>query len=93
MSIENEYELNMNKKNAIIAYLNNSLNDMYQVMSDVSLSDEQRKQAISTIMNNAALVAQDSRFVDYDKEEVNDMVGFFGFNLQENQKGNNSKTM
>ena len=93
MSIENEYELNMNKKNAIIAYLNNSLKDMYQVMSDTSLSDEQRKQAISTIMNNATLVSQDSRYVDYEKEEVTDMVSYFGFDLQENQKDNNSKTM
>ena len=93
MSIENEYELNMNKKNAIIAYLNNSLKDMYQVMSDASLSDEQRKQAISTIMNNATLVSQDSRYVDYEKEEVTDMVSYFGFDLQENQKDNNSKTM
>lgn len=93
MSIENEYELNMNKKNAIIAYLNNSLKDMYQAMSDTSLSDEERKQAISTIMNNATLVSQDSRYVDYEKEEVTDMVSYFGFDLQENQKDNNSKTM
>ena len=93
MSIENEYELNMNKKNAIIAYLNNSLKDMYQAMSDTSLSNEQRKQAISTIMNNATLVSQDSRYVDYEKEEVTDMVSYFGFDLQENQKDNNSKTM
>ena len=83
----------MNKKNAIIAYLNNSLKDMYQVMSDTSLSDEERKQAISTIMNNATLVSQDSRYVDYEKEEVTDMVSYFGFDLQENQKDNNSKTM
>lgn len=83
MSIENEYESNMNKKNAIIAYLNNSLKDMYQVMLDNSLSNEERKQIISTIMNNASLVAQDSGFVDYQKEEVADMVGCFGFDLQE----------
>ena len=93
MEIKNEYELNMNKKNAIIAYLNNSLKDMYQAMSDTSLSDEERKQAISTIMNNATLVSQDSRYVDYEKEEVTDMVSYFGFDLQENQKDNNSKTM
>lgn len=93
MEIKNEYELNMNKKNAIIAYLNNSLKDMYQIMSDASLSDEQRKQAISTIMNNATLVSQDSSYVDYDKKEVTDMVSYFGFDLQENQKDNNSKTM
>ena len=92
MSIENEYELNMNKKNAIIAYLNNSLKDMYQAMSEPNLSDDERKQIISTIMNNAALVAQDSRFVDFEKEEVTDMIGYFGFNIQENQKENN-KTM
>lgn len=93
MGIKNEYELNMNKKNAIIAYLNNSLKDMYQIMSDASLSDEQRKQAISTIMNNATLVSQYSSYVDYDKKEVTDMLSYFGFDLQENQKDNNSKTM
>ena len=39
------------------------------------------------------VTCKDSSYVDYDKKEVTDMVSYFGFDLQENQKDNNSKTM
>ena len=68
-----EYELN--KKNAIIAYLYNATKDMY-----ANLSDEQ-KQQMANIMSKATVVAQDSGYVDYQKDEISGMIYSLGFDV------------
>ena len=74
-----EYELN--KKNAIIAYLYNGLKDVYAALPD------EKKQQMASIMNGANQVAQDSGYIDYQKEEISGMIDALGFDVNSNTEG------
>lgn len=84
MSIQEELERSNIKGNAITAYLFNTLKEMYKLVP------EDKKQQGMALLEQGFKVAQDSSYIDYPKEDVNEIIENLGFEIEVD---NSQKTM
>lgn len=75
MSIQEELERSNVKGNATVAYLFNILKEMYKLVP------EDKKQQGMTLLEQGFIVAQDSSYIDYSKEDVNEIIENLGFEI------------